>query len=30
MPLDLPHHCHLYSNAKTAAVSVESNAWWQD
>ena len=34
MPLDLPHHCHLHChlhcNAKTAAVSVESNAWWQD
>jgi hypothetical protein len=30
MPLDLPHHCHLHCNAKTAAVSVESPAWWQD
>jgi hypothetical protein len=30
MPLDLPHHCHLHCNAKTAAVSVESLSWWQD
>jgi hypothetical protein len=30
IPDKVLHHCHLYSNAKTAEVSVESPAWWQD
>jgi len=31
LPLDLPHHCHMFvdRDAATPAESVESTAWWE-
>ena len=31
LPLDLPHHCHMFvdRDAATPAESVESTGWWE-
>jgi hypothetical protein len=31
LPLDLPHHCHMFAErgAATPAESVESTPWWE-